>query len=87
MFVFLLFNELNKRIKAYVEKQGAEAIPLKDASTDRNSRGGKVISNDGSLKVFVKIIYSSLYRKWYMTMIENLVGIKAVIASFDNHIA
>ena len=34
LFVFLLLEELNKRIKAYVEKQGAEAIPLKDASTD-----------------------------------------------------
>ena len=57
LFVFLLFNEFNKCIKAYVEKQGAEAIPLKDASTDGNSRGGKFISNDGSLKAFVKIRY------------------------------
>ena len=52
-YVLLLLNELNKRIKAYVEKQGAKAIPLKDASPDGNSTGGKVISNDGSLKVFV----------------------------------
>ena len=43
---------------------------MKDASTDGNSRGGKVISNDGSLKVFVKILYQSLNRKWYM-MIKN----------------
>ena len=72
MFVFLLFNELNKCIKAYVKKWGVEAIPLKDASTDGNSRGGKVISNDGSLKVFIKIRCQSLYIKWYMMMTENL---------------
>ena len=41
-FVFLLRNDLNKCIKAYVEKQGAAAIPLKDASTDGNSREVKL---------------------------------------------
>ena len=56
-FVFILLNDLNKCIKAHVEKWGAAAIALKDASTDGNSRGGKVISNDASLKVFVKIRY------------------------------
>ena len=39
LFVFILLNDLNKCIKAYVEKQGAEAIPVKEASTDGNSRG------------------------------------------------
>ena len=42
LFVFLWLKDLNKCIKAYAEKQEAEAIPLKDASTDGNSRVGEV---------------------------------------------
>ena len=57
LFVLLLLDKLNKCIEAHVEKQGAEAVPLKGASANWNSRGDKVIGNDGSLKIVVKIRY------------------------------
>ena len=57
LFVLLLSDKLNKCIKAHVEKKGTEAVPLKDAPSNRDSRGDKVGSNDGSLKVVIKARY------------------------------
>ena len=57
LFVLLLFDKLNKCIKAHIGKKGAEAVPLKDAPTSRDSRGGKVISNNGSLTVVIEARY------------------------------
>ena len=57
LFVLLLSDKLNKFIKVHVEKKGAEAVPLKDVPTNRNSRGNKVVSNKRRLKGVIKARY------------------------------
>ena len=74
MFVFLLLDKLNKCIETHVEKKGAEAIPLKGAPANGDSRGSKVISDNGSLKVVIKTRYQCLYSRRYMVMDKNLFG-------------
>ena len=51
LFVLLISDKLNKCVNAkqLVEERRAEAVLLRDAPTFRGSRGGKVISNNGSL--------------------------------------
>jgi len=51
MLVFLSFDKLNKCVEAKIKKKRAQAVSLKDTSTNRYSRGLKFFCDNGSFEI------------------------------------
>ena len=51
MLVFLSFDKLNKCVETKIKKKRAQAVSLKDTSTNKDSRGLKVFCNNGSFEI------------------------------------
>ena len=54
MLVFLSFDKLNKCVETKIKKKRAQAVSLKDASTNKDSSGLKFFCSIGSFEIQIQ---------------------------------
>ena len=51
VLVFISGDKLNKCVETKIKKKRAQAVSLKDTSTNKGSRGSKFFCNNGSFEI------------------------------------